>query len=147
MKTKRLISLLLAAVFVLRLVFKLQNKHAQHMVEKERAKAETLKMIRISVYSDNLAIFWKSVQEAFARAGFDILRNYPCPTDAAGGVVDGGTAAALERQGRSIHAALANNDAYPALRSVGGLIMTGPTGTNVNDVAVVLIRGRKGENA
>ena len=53
-------------VFVLRLVFKLQNKRAQHMVEKERAKAETLKMIRISVYSDNLAIFWKSVQEAFA---------------------------------------------------------------------------------
>ena len=51
----------------------------------ERAKAETLKMIRISVYSDNLAIFWKSVQEAFFRAGFDILRNYPCPTDAAGG--------------------------------------------------------------
>ena len=48
----------------------------------ERAKAEPLKMIRISVYSDNLAIFWKSVQEAFARAGFDILRNYPCPTDA-----------------------------------------------------------------
>ena len=51
----------------------------------ERAKAETLKMIRISVYSDNLAIFWKSVQEAFFRAGFDILRDYPCPTDAAGG--------------------------------------------------------------
>ena len=51
----------------------------------ERTKAETLKMIRISVYSDNLAIFWKSVQEAFARAGFDILRDYPCPTDAAGG--------------------------------------------------------------
>ena len=51
----------------------------------ERAKAETLRIIRISVYSDNLAIFWKSVQEAFARAGFDILRDYPCPTDAAGG--------------------------------------------------------------
>ena len=51
----------------------------------ERAKAETLRIIRISVYSGNLAIFWKSVQEAFARAGFDILRNYPCPTDAAGG--------------------------------------------------------------
>ena len=47
----------------------------------ERAKAETLKMIRISVYSDNLAIFWKSVQEAFSRAGFDVLRNYPCPTE------------------------------------------------------------------
>ena len=51
----------------------------------ERAKAETLKIIRISVYSDNLAIFWKSVQEAFARAGFDVLCNYPCPTDVAGG--------------------------------------------------------------
>lgn len=50
----------------------------------ERAKAETLKIIRISVYSDNLAIFWKSVQEAFARAGFPFLREYPCPTDAAG---------------------------------------------------------------
>ena len=51
----------------------------------ERAKAETLKIIRISVYSDNLAIFWKSVQEAFARAGFPFLREYPCPTDTAGG--------------------------------------------------------------
>ena len=51
----------------------------------ERAKAETLHIIRVSVYSDNLAIFWKSVQEAFARAGFPFLRDYPCPTDAAGG--------------------------------------------------------------
>ena len=51
----------------------------------ERAKAETLHIIRISVYSGNLAIFWKSVQEAFARAGFGFLREYPCPTDAAGG--------------------------------------------------------------
>jgi len=51
----------------------------------ERAKAETPHIIRISVYSDNLAIFWKSVQEAFARAGFCFLREYPCPTDAAGG--------------------------------------------------------------
>lgn len=51
----------------------------------ERAKSETLHVIRISVYSGNLAIFWKSVQEAFARAGFPFLREYPCPTDAAGG--------------------------------------------------------------
>ena len=51
----------------------------------ERAKAEALHIIRISVYSDNLAIFWKSVQEAFARAVFGFLREYPCPTDAAGG--------------------------------------------------------------
>ena len=51
----------------------------------ERAKAEAPQIIRISVYSDNLAIFWKSVQDAFARAGFDFLRDYTCPTDAAGG--------------------------------------------------------------
>ena len=51
----------------------------------ERAKAEALHIIRISVYSANLAIFWKSTQEAFARAGFPFLREYPCPTDAAGG--------------------------------------------------------------
>ena len=64
------------------------------------------------------------------------------PTDAAGGYVDGGTAAALARAERSAAAALAENDAYPALNAVEGLIMTGPTGTNVNDVAVLLIRGK-----
>ena len=63
------------------------------------------------------------------------------PTDAAGGYVDGGTLAALTHEGKSAAAALAENDAYPALNAVGGLIMTGPTGTNVNDVAVLLIRG------
>ncbi len=51
----------------------------------ERAKTEALHIIRISVYSDNLAILWKSVQDAFSRAGFDFLRDYTCPTDAAGG--------------------------------------------------------------
>ena len=51
----------------------------------QRAKAEALNVIRISVYSDNLEIFWKSMQNAFVRAGFDFLRDYTCPTDAAGG--------------------------------------------------------------
>ena len=51
----------------------------------QRAKAEALNVIRISVYSNNLAIFWKSMQDAFAREGFDFLRDYTCPTDAAGG--------------------------------------------------------------
>ena len=50
----------------------------------ERAKAEPLQVIRISVYSDNVSIFWKSVQDAFARAGFDLLRDYDCPSDPAG---------------------------------------------------------------
>ena len=64
------------------------------------------------------------------------------PTDAAGGIVDGTTAGTLEKLGISIHSVLAENDAYHALKQVDGRIMTGPTGTNVNDVAVVLIRGQ-----
>ena len=63
------------------------------------------------------------------------------PTDAAGGYVDGDTAAALARTGMDVATALAENDSYTALNAVDGLIITGPTGTNVNDVAVVLIRG------
>ena len=51
----------------------------------EYAKTEPIKIIRISVYSDNLAIFWKSAQDAFVREGFDFPRDYGCPTDAAGG--------------------------------------------------------------
>lgn len=50
----------------------------------ERARMEVPTIIRISVYSDNLAILWRSVQDAFARAGLDFLRDYSCPTDAAG---------------------------------------------------------------
>ena len=61
------------------------------------------------------------------------------PTDAAGGIVDGTTARRLLEQGIRIHQVLAQNDAYHALEKVDGLIITGPTGTNVNDVAVVLI--------
>lgn len=62
------------------------------------------------------------------------------PTDAAGGYVDGDTAAELLAQGIAIDDVLQNNDAYHALEKVGGLIITGPTGTNVNDVAVALLR-------
>ena len=62
------------------------------------------------------------------------------PTDAAGGFVDGATQAALRASGCDIFAALAENDAYHALQKCGGLIVTGPTGTNVNDVSVALIR-------
>lgn len=51
----------------------------------ERAESEPLQVIRISVYSDNLAIFWRSVQDAFDHAGFPFLRAYPCPADDAAG--------------------------------------------------------------
>jgi len=61
------------------------------------------------------------------------------PTDAAGGYVDYTTAGELRQQGIEIFDVLQQNDAYHALQRVGGLVMTGPTGTNVNDVAVALL--------
>jgi len=61
------------------------------------------------------------------------------PTDAAGGYVDYQTAGALRERGVDIFSVLQNNDAYHALEKVGGLVITGPTGTNVNDVAVALL--------
>ncbi len=63
------------------------------------------------------------------------------PTDAAGGYVDGQTMAALRQKGLNVFSVLRQNDAYHALDAVGGLIRTGPTGTNVNDVAVALLNG------
>ena len=61
------------------------------------------------------------------------------PTDAAGGYVDYETCGALKAQGVEIFQVLQNNDAYHALQKVDGLVITGPTGTNVNDVAVALL--------
>ena len=61
------------------------------------------------------------------------------PTDAAGGYVDGDSLAMFEEKGIDVQAVLADNDAYHALGSIGGLVITGPTGTNVNDAAVALI--------
>lgn len=62
------------------------------------------------------------------------------PTDAAGGYSDGHTAERLKEEGVDICEVLRQNDAYHALQKTGGLIVTGATGTNVNDVAVLLIR-------
>lgn len=61
------------------------------------------------------------------------------PTDATGGYVDGDTERELLEAGRTVFAVLSDNDAYHALKATNGLVITGPTGTNVNDVAVVLI--------
>ena len=84
-----------------------------------------------------------------AAAGIDGLANTAVfsvgsdgtdgPTNAAGGYADGDTASTLQAQGITIDAALRDNDAYHALEKTNGLIITGATGTNVNDVAVALI--------
>jgi hydroxypyruvate reductase len=61
------------------------------------------------------------------------------PTDAAGGCCDGDTLSELEGNGIRLSEVLKDNDAYHALKAINGLIFTGPTGTNVNDVTVGLL--------
>ena len=63
------------------------------------------------------------------------------PTDAAGGYTDGTTRDTLKAKGILIPDVLENNDAYHALEACGGLIKTGATGTNVNDLSVLLMGG------
>ncbi len=61
------------------------------------------------------------------------------PTDAAGGIVDGQTAHKIRKAGLSPESFLENNDSYNALKIAGDLLITGPTGTNVNDLIVLLV--------
>jgi glycerate 2-kinase len=61
------------------------------------------------------------------------------PTDAAGGMVDGGSLGRIKMGQQNAQRLLDNNDSYKALETSGDLIFTGPTGTNVNDVILVLI--------
>ncbi|MDO9509426.1 MAG: DUF4147 domain-containing protein, partial [Thermovirgaceae bacterium] len=62
------------------------------------------------------------------------------PTDAAGGIVDGNTMADLARIGIDAEEMLAANDSWTALDACGGLVVTGPTGTNVNDLSIIICR-------
>lgn len=61
------------------------------------------------------------------------------PTDAAGGIADGSTAKILRQQGVSPENELDNNNSYFALSRADSLIITGATGTNVNDLTLILI--------
>ena len=61
------------------------------------------------------------------------------PTDAAGAVVDGKTAARARMQGLVPEEYLRNNDSYGFFRETGNLLITGPTGTNVMDIQIVVI--------
>ena len=62
------------------------------------------------------------------------------PTDAAGGLVDGTTAEKIALAGKDPIEYLQQNDSYHALKAADALVITGPTGTNVNDVIVLLVR-------
>lgn len=60
--------------------------------------------------------------------------------DNAGAICDGHTAGRMRAAGIDPRRALADNDAYNAFRSIGGLLVTGPTGTNVNDFRAIIVR-------
>ncbi|WDR07017.1 glycerate kinase [Devosia rhodophyticola] len=60
--------------------------------------------------------------------------------DNAGAFVDGQSANRMRAAGIDPLAALANNDAYSAFAAIGDLLITGPTGTNVNDFRAIIIR-------
>ncbi len=60
------------------------------------------------------------------------------PTDAAGAIVDGETLQHARAAGFDPYLALEHNDAYPLLDAAGALLRTGPTGTNVNDLLVIV---------
>ena len=62
------------------------------------------------------------------------------PTDAAGGIVDGDTTARMAANTVDARQSLAQNDAYAALAASGDLLITGPTGANVIDVTLLLVR-------
>ncbi|WP_297501168.1 glycerate kinase [Thermococcus sp.] len=61
------------------------------------------------------------------------------PTDAAGGIVDGGTVERLKKSGIDVEEALRGHDTYHALEKVGALLKIGPTGTNVNSLVIAVI--------
>ena len=65
------------------------------------------------------------------------------PTDAAGGVVDGNSVALMQQTGIDPEDALTRHDSHTALAAARCLIKTGPTGTNVNDIALALIDPRR----
>jgi glycerate-2-kinase len=61
------------------------------------------------------------------------------PTDAAGAVIDGNTVARAQRLSVDLKGALKRHNTYPALKRLHQLIITGPTGTNVNDLYLLLV--------
>ena len=61
------------------------------------------------------------------------------PTDAAGAVIDGNTVSRAQRLSVDLKGALKRHNTYPALKKLQQLIITGPTGTNVNDLYLLLV--------
>jgi len=87
--------------------------------------------LRVAAGMEGVARPW-----VFLSAGTD---GRDGPTDAAGGLVDGGTLGRIAAAGGDWQALLADNDSNRALRLAGDLVVTGGTGTNVADVQIVVM--------
>lgn len=61
------------------------------------------------------------------------------PTDAAGAIADGKTTERGEKLGLDAETYLARNDSYTYFSKIGDLIITGKTGTNVNDISLLIV--------
>ncbi len=82
------------------------------------------------------ALAMSSIEGAvFASMGTDGIDG---PTDAAGAIVDGTSVSRAKAHRMDAEKYLAENDSYNFFHRLGDLIITGPTGTNVNDVAVMI---------
>ncbi len=67
------------------------------------------------------------------------------PTDAAGAIATGDTVARALRRGLELSNHLVSNDAYPFFEALGDLVKTGPTGTNVMDIHILLASKFRGD--
>jgi hydroxypyruvate reductase len=67
------------------------------------------------------------------------------PTDAAGAIADGKSAARARAQGADPAARLADNDSNPVLARLGDLVVTGPTKTNLLDLYLLLLGSGSGK--
>ena len=113
----------------------------------QQMKDITLPALRGSIYSVNGKLLaksntvWNIVADpsSIAKSGATEAQLRTAAQGLADLLGDGTTADALAALGISIDKTLADNDAYHALKACGGLIVTGPTGTNVNDITVLLV--------
>ena len=90
-------------------------------------------------------------QELAAGACLDLMPDAPVavlaldtdgtdgPTDIAGGLTDGTTYARARENGVNLYRALTTHDVSRALRAAGDAVITGPTGTNVNDLVLIVV--------
>ena len=74
----------------------------------------------------------KAVAASLATDGID------GPTEASGAIVDGETSTKASKAGLSIEKFLAENDSHSFFKKIGDTIVTGPTGTNVNDLFLII---------